>query len=287
MPLFKYVTLDRIDILIKQEIRYTQLGAFNDPFEMPLSLEKAIKTDEYIRRLNEESIPKVLHAKYKELPVAKRMKIPLSAYQKKNNKFSQLPETEIKALAEKEIENITLKIWGNFQKLVQCFGVLSLTETHDNLLMWAHYSGQHTGMVIEFDETHSTFNALRSQTGGLRSRNKVIYSETRPVRAIPEDISFTDIMLTKSAEWKYENEFRIARELNDAQRIISASPYDICLFDMPAAAIRRIILGARVSPADIDRIKNILGATPHLRHIRIQQASLDERRFALNFSDCS
>ncbi len=36
MPLFKYVTLDRIDILVNEEIRYTQLGAFNDPFEMPV-----------------------------------------------------------------------------------------------------------------------------------------------------------------------------------------------------------------------------------------------------------
>ncbi len=93
-------------------------------------------------------------------------------------------------------------------------------------------------------------------------------------------------MLTKSSEWSYEKEVRIVKAFSDAKRTIPKLPYDICLFDMPATAIKRVILGARVSPADTDRIKNILGTTPHLRHIRLQQASLDERRFALNFSDC-
>ncbi len=35
MPLYKYVAADRIQDLLAGRIRFTQPGAFNDPFEMP------------------------------------------------------------------------------------------------------------------------------------------------------------------------------------------------------------------------------------------------------------
>ncbi len=121
MLLFKYVTLDRknpdldrIDILVNQEIRFTQLGEFNDPFEMPVYIEQAVEMSEL--KQNVEKNLRALDGQHKKLTSDAR---------------------------------------GILQQAIQNNGVLSLTETQDNLLMWSHYSGQHTGMVIEFDESHS------------------------------------------------------------------------------------------------------------------------------------
>jgi len=42
---------------------------------------------------------------------------------------------------------------------VRQIGILSLAEHPDNLLMWFALSANHTGFVIEFDETHPFFTS--------------------------------------------------------------------------------------------------------------------------------
>ncbi len=281
MPMFKYVTLDRIDILVNQEIRYTQLGAFNDPFEMPVFVEKLFEKNTLGSDF-EKNFPKLIRDEYAKIPIVVRIKLPFKVFEEEVKKRSHTLIPQFNHFLEAKMPEFRKTI----QNTDKFFGVLSLTKTCDNLLMWSHYSGQHTGMVIDFDEFHSIFDERKSPKDFIRHLQQVIYSDTRPVLKTLEDFSYADYMLMKSTEWSYEKEWRIAKTVADAKRTIPASPYDICLFDMPATAIKRVILGARVSSEDVDRIRNIIRSIPHLRHIRLQQASLDERRFALNFSDC-
>lgn len=285
MPLFKYVPLDRFDILVDEEIRYTQLGELNDPFEMPVFLEKAEKISTLEHHVD-KIMPDLARTEYKKLSPAKRMKVPFKAFLKKAEKRAQQVKPELTQTLAHFIEHITPKLQEQLRHFDRHFGVLSLTETPDNLLMWAHYSEQHTGMVIEFDETHSIFDERKSHKDDFRYLRQVVYSDERPILDTFGDFSITNFMLMKSAEWSYERERRIAKSITDARRVIPASPYDICLFDMPASAVKRVILGARVSPANMDRVKQDLGSHKHLGHIRLQQASLDVRLFALNFADC-
>lgn len=282
MPLFKYVTLDRIDILVNQQIRYTQLGAFNDPFEFPLFLEKVLNFSTWESQYEEEFLNS-MRVKYEAFSDEVKLRMPFDVF------LMRIRERTVPALTqhfEKKNDEVIMKAREILRQSAQLSGVLSLTETPDNLLMWSHYSEQHTGMVIEVDELHSIFDERRSLLDDLRYLRRVAYLDIRPISKTVEDFSYADYMLMKSAEWSYEKEWRIAKTVADAKHTIPASPYDICLFDMPATAIKRVILGARISLADIDRIKNILRTTPHLGHIRLQQACLDERRFALNFVDC-
>ncbi|WP_205631947.1 DUF2971 domain-containing protein, partial [Aliivibrio fischeri] len=39
------------------------------------------------------------------------------------------------------------------------YGIISLTETKDNLLMWSHYANEHNGFVVEFDARHEFFTS--------------------------------------------------------------------------------------------------------------------------------
>jgi hypothetical protein len=289
MPLFKYVTLhhekpdrDRIDILVNQEIRFTQLGEFNDPFEMPVYIEQAVEMSELKQNVEKNLREKVKTGYQKLSPRAKRRE----PFKKFYKDFKDRTLNELDQSLDGQHKKLTSDARGILQQAIQKNGVLSLTETQDNLLMWSHYSGQHTGMVIEFDESHSFFDELKITGDNSLLFHRVKYSDIRPNWKTIKHRKMQDIMLTKSSEWSYEKEVRIVKAFSDAKRTIPKLPYDICLFDMPATAIKRVILGARVSPADTDRIKNILRTTPHLGHIRLQQACLDERRFALNFADC-
>jgi len=173
MPLFKYVTLDRIDILVNQEIRYTQLSAFNDPFEMPVYIEKAFKNGEFENRLY-KIIYEIAHNDYKNLPPKTRLKKSLAVYLKEVEKHTQSVVSGSTPSLPGYIENIALSARNALLKLDQHFGVLSLTETPDNLLMWVHYSGLHTGMVIEFDELHPIFDERKSQQDEFRYLERFI-----------------------------------------------------------------------------------------------------------------
>ncbi|WP_421171254.1 DUF2971 domain-containing protein [Aeromonas dhakensis] len=93
-------------------------------------------------------------------------------------------------------------------------GVISLTETNDNLLMWSHYADEHKGMVVGFDvpiERPFDFFLDGQQPEGSHFA-KVNY---RKYRKFDGDINANNLdtvrlhyMLGKSDEWIYEKEHR-------------------------------------------------------------------------------
>jgi hypothetical protein len=60
-----------------------------------------------------------------------------------------------------------------------CTGVLSLSETHDNALMWSHYCYNHKGFVIQFDADHPFFSSNQKEYI-IEHVSKVLYSDKRP-----------------------------------------------------------------------------------------------------------
>lgn len=84
-------------------------------------------------------------------------------------------------------------------------GVACYSEKNDNLLMWAHYGGQSTGMCLAFDTELAPFSDLR----------KVRYVDSIPPLdvvslTINQDPGSTvrDLYCTKSKWWEYEQEWR-------------------------------------------------------------------------------
>jgi len=95
-------------------------------------------------------------------------------------------------------------------------GIVSLTETRDNLLMWSHYAEDHKGYVVEFDLTHEFFNTKyatdsNSHTGKTQ---RVLYRKER-LREVND--FFMEPYFHKSDEWAYEKEHRLLLPLHQAQ----------------------------------------------------------------------
>ena len=57
-------------------------------------------------------------------------------------------------------------------------GIISFTESYNNLLMWSHYADEHKGIVIEFDynalKTH--FNKILSVSNSIE---RVLYNREK------------------------------------------------------------------------------------------------------------
>lgn len=91
--------------------------------------------------------------------------------------------------------------WG---QNVQAFGVVSLTERADDMVMWAHYADSNKGYCLELDATIQPFRLAR----------RVSYTKERPVFRY-FDPNRADIIertfLQKADCWKYEREWRIIR----------------------------------------------------------------------------
>lgn len=100
-------------------------------------------------------------------------------------------------------------------------GVISLTETRDNLLMWSHYADQHQGMVIEYDLHHPFFTDLDGKTERLarvlyrKQRSRDLYSDSSNSGLV----DLYGILFEKSDEWIYEKEHRVSRKLINADLI--------------------------------------------------------------------
>lgn len=104
-----------------------------------------------------------------------------------------------------------------YTNVSKSFGVVSLTETHENVLMWAHYAASHKGYCIGYNDDlfDDLYNVDHGQDKwrGIYKPEKINYTTKRFQK---EDINLTsnknalilNAMLKKSPDWEYEHEYR-------------------------------------------------------------------------------
>jgi len=93
---------------------------------------------------------------------------------------------------------------SQLQAKVNTTGVLCLSATDSNILLWSHYAAGHKGLCLKFAATRYT------PFFGLAQRVK--YSQDYPqpdlLGASPEE-QVDAFLLTKATDWMYEEEWRI------------------------------------------------------------------------------
>ncbi|UPT57089.1 DUF2971 domain-containing protein [Dickeya zeae] len=156
---------------------------------------------------------------------------------------------------------------GVLQGDISDLGIISLSESYNNPLMWAHYASEHKGMVVEFDFNESFFEDSILTNNGKSSRfgpnifgscyeypEKVDYQRelpdfSRSELSAPDSINehhwnkfFKAILFTKSIDWIYEQEQRIVVPLKDADSIICTDNKcirDVCSRDHTIKVLER------------------------------------------------
>ena len=297
MALYKYVIPDRIDILEHSLIRLTQPFVFNDPFECFPYIKEVThgeRVREYLNRYkcSEEEEEKMILESWKEeqekhpelhMPYD-LFKICLKLKMEQVKHFMYDPVEWTKSM--NDPFHRSKIIHAIIQMTSKEIGILSLTEKMDNLLMWAHYSSNHAGFVIELDEKHSVFH--QGEIAG--HLQKVHYSITRPeVTFLDPTLSeveifnkwFNDIFCVKSEHWQYEQEWRMIVPLRNCHNVIACQQDNIYLFELPKSCITGIILGCKMSTENKERVLNILRNDDGYRHVSLRQAEMDEKEFRL------
>lgn len=126
-------------------------------------------------------------------------------------------------------------------------GVISFSQNKENLLMWSHYANEHKGIIIgisQFDGENIFENLFQVQSPntsylainyplidgiarpvtyrkGLRYRNDKFDYDYSNISVDGCDYLVYEILMQKSEEWIYEQEYRIVLKLSQADRVIT------------------------------------------------------------------
>lgn len=160
-------------------------------------------------------------------------------------------------------------------------GVLSLTGRPDNLLMWAHYAGEHCGFLIEFDARHKFFDQRASPDDLLRCLQPVRYSKERPAVGWK---GYALALLTKSLQWEYEQEWRMIFPLEESNLEKEKNGVKIHLFEFPAECVRGLVLGCRMASDERQAIVDLVTSDKRYSHLLVQHARQDPNRYALRLT---
>ena len=213
MSIYKYVSANILKKILNGSIRFTQPGAFNDPFEL----------------LPEIDIPEPTEDK--EL----RLRFDLTSNRREIEDYDLKPDYE-----SDNCNDVTSR------RLVKSFnltiGILCLTRNPKSLTMWSHYADEYRGAVVEFNEDHKFFKGLID----------IEYCNNRPKRKIEwyinsnEPIPISELCV-KSKEWINEEEVRIIRSLSDCKNIgRKLNGFQIFVLDLPLETIKSITMGERM-----------------------------------------
>lgn len=177
------------------------------------------------------------------------------------------------------------------QAVDERFGVFSLAEHPDNILLWSHYADEHAGICIEFDlashpkafpNTHAVryqqespviekrfANVLMNLAGEDRSLDEALLLRLakRDVDTEWTDREIRSWFLTKSSLWQYEKEWRSILPGPGLKRI-------------PAGAISGIVLGCKASLETEEVVR--AWAQRRRRQVTISRALRRKGSFALD-----
>lgn len=256
MILYRYFSPQRIDVIQKLKIRFTQPAVYNDPFEL-----RSIPSHKITQDIFTNILP-----------------ILVEHYDRSESKKAQ-----IRAITYTDFLADSSLILDLIQEcMASGFLSLSLTEIPDNLLMWAHYACNHKGFVIGFDMQHEFFRCPNETYYPVPIR----YQPQRPAITFPNPNGL-DAYFTKSVDWAYEKEWRIFKKLPigvlpEQSVCLDAEGFPVYLFDLPAESIKEIIIGCRMDLIDQQVIKKVID--PKFSHVRILQAKLSSTEYKIVLS---
>lgn len=215
--LFKYMPWNENtqDCLISNRFWFSSPEKFNDPFDCAISL----STDNLAPNLrlldswkNKPIVGLDLHDSKKSLEAVRQHVAELL----RDIKVAapHLSE-EVKAAQLDEMSSAQLK------SELRNLGVTCLTEQSDNMLMWSHYAGQHTGICIEFERSQNNMLADDGATLPVRYSSKLpkLFANAYRSGSGKDRMEIErSLIYTKSLDWAYEREWRISMR-NTAQSL--------------------------------------------------------------------
>jgi len=280
MILYKYLPPGRFDVLKYKQVRFTEPALFNDPFESVIAI-SSFGPDSDVLPAILKRFDDIDPAEWDRDRLQDGIDLSLSEFKEYIHQNPERALEEFRKFEPSALDDQRKKLHDLINNAV---GVLSLSEKHDSLLMWAHYADHHRGFVLGLDSNDAFFTPKTEEDEPIRVLKRIIYTRDRPSIRLSE-ANTQALFLHKSEEWTYEAEWRYLRYLSDADSTKTEQGQEIFLFNVPASCFARIIFGCRMRPEVKQQFNELLSLHPSLRHVKVYQASLDRERYQLRFEE--
>jgi hypothetical protein len=122
------------------------------------------------------------------------------------------------------------------ENLNETKGLICLSDSWENPLLWGHYAERHTGMALGFDVT----DALVAEVIYAK-KPEVIPINPKTNLPVPTDKLLDRLLRTKFYDWRYEQEMRLFVQLDHATRESGMYFYNFS----SDFVLREVILGPR------------------------------------------
>lgn len=197
----------------------------------------------------------------------------------------------------REAQVVDYRNLTSLDHLRSIFGVTCFSRAVCSILMWSHYSANHSGAVLCFEGEHSALMRTSRECaddhvaslcggGGL---HEVQYSNVLPIVNIgtwtPEQI-FLALARTKAQCWAYEEELRLIASFESADHILeTAEGSKIYLVTVPFDALRCVVLGCNMSESTKHEMVDRATSAGCPKHVRFFESRIAGDTFALSYED--
>lgn len=291
--LYKYVKPERIDVLKKLQIRFTQPVYLNDPFDSVVSFKSVIDRETANQKFDSEKMfynfIKTFNLELSKQVIQRNVNLSITIedlLDREGKNISDLrnifdlsirPLINLFSTNNEEIRKIFRNGFNSF------LGVLSLTETPDNIPMWAHYSNVHQGFVLIFNKDDDFFNSGLIADRDFGIVKKVDYKNQKTLFPTLKDFKGLTFF-EKHISWKYEKEWRMLLPLELAHNVINQN---IFLFNFPPSALVGIIFGFRSNQELKNDIRELLNSNFELNHLELFDAFPETDTYTMRIQKCS
>ena len=259
--LYRYRSMNSIGldrVFTHNELYFVSPKDLNDPFDCDPPINFADSTVNDFMVLHNAAA----YDQYNTLG----MGVNIKPYEVEESIRVALTNNQTKFIREKEADfrNILMEMSNKL-------GILCLSATPFNILMWSHYADKHKGVVLQFERKglKKRFNYLED----VKYKNNII-----DVKILGNNLKEWDklLLLNKSSDWNYEEEWRIITE-PEKRRDKHINPR---VFRFPKEILTGIILGCEISKADKDRIT--MWRNHGCLQARIYEAIRNNHSYAVN-----
>ncbi len=300
---YKYTTIETALLILRnRKLKYSSPILFNDPFDVQMTLDYDFTLNDLNQALLKE-LDRLALSEQEPLgiPTNPWYKKLLQAWQARKghsktsytNLLRQIHNQLVIKQEEKRQQEINkLNHW--WQILVKASRVFCVAEEYDNILMWAHYANDHTGVVLEFE-------CLPALDNPICAASKVRYTQapvpigklddyvkyyTGQIPSLEHESLFYDLFTTKSSHWAYEKEWRVfipPYDMENPKIPKDNKGNDILseFVELYPQELSATYFGCKVDPRSQKEIEdNVVG---DLRHVKRFIAIRNDKDYRLDF----
>lgn len=177
------------------------------------------------------------------------------------------------------------------------YRVLSLAESNESILMWSHYAGNHSGVVLGFDANKGIFidnkkvKYINMKTVFNVELNYLLGEFLKNISSENDSIDdvfiekikdkhlelFENTLYAKREDWRYERERRIVLSKNDLRiRHISNATENYSVIDFSKNELVSVVFGINSNQEEVDALASIVNSKyPDARLFRARRDGLD------------